>query len=108
GIYASFSKGDIPAILSQLAPKVEFHYEGTKKHVPFQGTTYRGPNEVGRFFSLINEHLDPPQAFEVRHIVAQGETVVALGYYKFRVRSTGKVFQSHFAHAFLLGPDGKI
>jgi ketosteroid isomerase-like protein len=40
-------------------------------------------------------------------VVAQGDTVVVLGQYTWRVKATGRCFTSDFAHAFHLA-DGKV
>ena len=42
-----------------------------------------------------------------REFVAQGDKVVSLGHYRWRVKSTGQEYSSDFAHVFTVS-DGKI
>lgn len=43
----------------------------------------------------------------IDHVVAEGDTVVLLGHYTWRVKATDRSFSSDFAHAFHLA-GGKI
>jgi ketosteroid isomerase-like protein len=45
--------------------------------------------------------------FEPREFIAQGDKVVSLGHYRWRVKTTGREFSSDFAHVFTVR-DGKI
>ncbi len=40
--------------------------------------------------------------FDPREYVCEGEQVVAIGHYRWKVRSTGKVFESNFVHIFTI------
>ena len=94
--YQHFQNGDIQGLLGLLSEDVEwtqFEIEG----VPFSGTR-RGPERVGEFFSLVFD-TEEPLHFEPREFVAQGEKVVALGDYAWRVKSTGREYESDFVHA---------
>jgi ketosteroid isomerase-like protein len=73
--------------------------------VPFRHT-YHGVEEVGDFFSALADSQEVQQ-FEPREFVSQGEKVVALGHYAWRVNSTGREFESDFAHVFIVR-DGKL
>lgn len=93
-IYAAFGKQDIPFILNALAEDVEWH-EPPAGEAPFQGT-YHGRDGVGRFFMGLAEAVDV-QAFEPREFYADGDTVVALGYYRFHAKKTGKTYDTGWA-----------
>ena len=72
----------------------------------------RGPGEytfrqqVADFFSKLAEMQDV-ERFEPQEFVAQGDVVVALGHYKWRVKSTSRSFESDWAHVFTIR-NGKV
>jgi uncharacterized protein len=70
------------------------------------GGAYHGVEEAGRFFSSLGDAQEP-RHFEPKEFVAQGEKVVALGHYAWHVESTGREWESDFAHVFSVR-DGKI
>jgi uncharacterized protein len=104
-LYAAFVKSDIPSILAALSPEARMHHAGSPETVPWGSRTHAGPEEWGRFFSELNETLEP-QGFEPEQYIAQGDRVVALGQYRFRVRATGRSFESYWAMAWTFR-DGK-
>ncbi len=102
--YRNFQNGDVQSVLGSLSEDIEWvvpQIEG----VPIGGT-YRGIEEVGQFFSGLGDAQEPRQ-FEPREFVSEGETVVALGHYAWHVNSTGREWESDFAHVFIVR-DGKI
>lgn len=94
GVYDAFAKGDIPAVLAVLSPDVDWtEAEG----FPYGGT-YIGPNAVlnGVFMRLGTEwegFAAIPDEF-----IDGGDTIVVLGKYSGKYRSTSKSFQAKFAH----------
>ena len=102
--YQHFKNGDIQGLLGLLSEDVEwtqFEIEG----VPFSGTR-RGPERVGEFFSQVFD-TEEVLHFEPRELVAQGDKVVALGNYAWRVKSTGREYETDFVHVFTVR-DGKV
>jgi ketosteroid isomerase-like protein len=102
--YQHFKNGDIQGLLGLLSEDVEwtqFEIEG----VPFSGTRRR-PERVGEFFSQVFD-TEEPLHFEPSEFVAQGEKVVALGHYAWRVKSTGREYETDFVHVFTVR-DGKV
>lgn len=103
GAYEAFARGDIPAVLAVLAPTVSWtEAEG----FPYGGT-YTGPDAVlkGVFMRLGTEWEGwsaVPDEF-----IAQGDTVVALGKYSGRFKTTGKRISVPFAHVWSL-ESGKV
>jgi uncharacterized protein len=97
-LYAAFVKGDVPSILAALAPEARMHHAGSPETVPWGSRPDTGVEEWSRFFSELNESFEP-EGFEPEHYISQGDTVVALGHYRFRVRATGKSFESQWAMA---------
>ena len=94
GVYDAFAKGDIPAVLDFLSPKIDWtEAEG----FPYGGT-YVGPQSVleGVFMRLGTEwegFAAVPDEF-----IDGGDTVVVLGKYSGTYKATGKSFQANFAH----------
>jgi ketosteroid isomerase-like protein len=103
-VFAAFGRGDLPAILAQLTDDVHWisHLESI---VPWSGD-YSGKANVPKFFGALGGSVDV-SAHPVHQLVAQGDTVVALGGVSFRVRSTGKTGQSSWVYVWKLR-DGRI
>ncbi len=95
--YDAFKTGNVPGLLSLLSEDIEWTLP-TIENVPFSGSR-RGRNKVGEFFAAIAEHQESLQ-FEPRDFVAQDDKVVALGHYAWRIKSTGRTFESDFVHVF--------
>lgn len=102
--YAAFGKKDIQTILNTLAENVEWTVPGPKVFPP--AGTYKGREQVKQFFSRVEESMDL-HTFEPREYVAQGDKVVALGYYAGRSKNTGRNYESHWSMVFTF-KDGKI
>jgi hypothetical protein len=102
--YEHFKAGNIQALLDLLSDDVEWQLPEIE-NVPFSGAR-RGREQVGQFFASVNEEQEALQ-FEPREVIAQGDTVVALGHYLWRVQSTGRTFESDWAHAFTVR-EGRI
>jgi uncharacterized protein len=101
--YQHFKNGDIQSVLGLLSEDVEwtlFEIEGA----PFSGTR-RGPERVSEFFSEVFD-TEEVLHFEPRELVAQGDKVVALGIYAWRVKSTGLEYETDFVHVFTVGSWG--
>jgi ketosteroid isomerase-like protein len=102
--YGSFRNGDIPAVLDSLSEDVQW-VTAEIKGVPVGGT-WRGREQVGQFFQTLSDVQEARQ-FEPREFIAQDDRVVALGHYAWHVESTGREWESDFAHVFTVR-DGKI
>ena len=103
--YAAFKRGDIPAILNTLSDDVVWFLPGQTSLVPVAGER-RGREEVGQFFAALDENQEVKE-FEPQEFIAQGEKVVVLGQYRWRVKSTGREFSSDWVHVFTVR-DGKV
>jgi uncharacterized protein len=102
--YGNFKSGDIEALLGQMSEDVDWRLPDTEG-VPFAGAR-RGRGQVAEFFSTLADAQDT-LAFEPREFVAQGDKVVALGQYKWRVKKSGREYGGDWAHVFTIR-DGKI
>ncbi len=102
--YEAVGRGDIPAVLDLLTDDVEWTMQGPSE-IPFTGTR-RGREAVGEFFSVLGENLEF-EHFEPREFIAQGDTVVVLGYERSLIKPTGRTIEHEWAHVYTLR-DGKI
>lgn len=104
-LYAAFSRGDIPAILSAFHPEIEW-WEA-ENFVYADKNPYRGPQAVlgGVFARLANEWdgfgAIPEEVFDA------GDAVIGCGHYTGKYRVTDQEVRAQFAHIFKF-KDGKI
>ncbi|MBI4884476.1 MAG: nuclear transport factor 2 family protein [Actinobacteria bacterium] len=103
-IYEAFGKGDIPYILAQLQSDVRW-VAYLDAHVPTAGD-WSGQAKVPGFFQAIGDNMDVV-AFTPGEFVSQGDTVVSMGDFDFKVRATGKSAKSHWIFVWKLR-DGKV
>ncbi|MGB0132598.1 nuclear transport factor 2 family protein [Dokdonella sp.] len=101
-VYASFAKGDIPAVLGALAPDIRWtEAEGG----PYGGISV-GPQAVlDNVFMKLGGEWDGFAAI-AHEFVANDDIVVALGEYSGTFKATGKSFKAPFAHVWRM-KDGK-
>ena len=103
--YAAFGRGDIPALLANVADDVVWKgVYGAGSHVPTAGER-RGTAAVAEFFKQVAANVTFSR-FEPKEFIATGDTVVALGHYA-ATTPIGKGFDSDFAMVFTLR-NGKI
>ena len=102
--YSNFKTGNINGILDLITDDVNWtlpQMEG----VPFSGTR-TGRASVGEFFQSVVSTQES-LSFEPRELIAEGDKVVALGSYQWRVKSNSREFGGDFAHVFTIR-DGKV
>jgi ketosteroid isomerase-like protein len=75
------------------------------ENVTFAGT-WRGREQVGRFFNTVAQAQDVIE-FAPEDFIAQGDRVVVLGRFSSRVKSTGRVSASAWAHVWTV-QDAKV
>ncbi|HEX8773906.1 MAG TPA: nuclear transport factor 2 family protein [Pyrinomonadaceae bacterium] len=102
--YDRFQSADIGALLGLLSDEVEWQLPDTE-NVPFSGKR-SGREAVGQFFQSLAESQDVLQ-FEPREFIAEGDKVVSLGQYRWRVKATGREYGGDWVHVFTIR-DGKI
>lgn len=101
-IYGAFQRGDIPFILAQLDPNVFWRQP---RSVPWGGD-YKGPEQVGSFFTKLNEIVETTN-FDVEDNIEAGNQVISYGYYGSKNRETGKTSNARFVFRWQF-QDGKI
>lgn len=103
-LYAAFGRGDLPFLLGGLTTDVEWVIHGPSS-VPYAGT-FRGHDEVGKFFSLLGGSLDF-HLFEPKKFVCENDTVVVFGSERVTARTTGREYENPWVHHWVLR-DGKV
>ena len=104
-MYAAFSRGDIPRLVSHCADEIVWHaVYGCGPQVPFSGER-RGKDAIVEFFRIVAE-TENFQTFEPREFIATGDAVVTLGHYT-ATTNVGKQFDGDFAMVFHLR-NGKV
>ena len=102
--YENFKTGNIAGVLDSVTDDVDWRLP-EMSGVGFGGRR-SGREEVAGFFSSLAEGQDTV-SFEPREFVAQGDKVVALGTYLWRVKKNGREYGGEWAHVFTVR-DGKI
>jgi hypothetical protein len=102
--YSNFKTGNIEGLLSLLSDDVKWELPEIE-NVPFGGKRAGRP-AVGEFFKIVSQS-EEALSFEPRESIAEGDKVVSLGRYEWRVKANGRKFASDFAHVFTIR-DGKI
>ena len=103
-LYAAFARGDIPAVLAAFAPNISWtDAEG----FPYGGT-YVGPDAVlQNVFARLGSEWTGYAAVP-HELIANTDTVVALGEYSGTYNATGKSFKAPFAHVWKFDGDRVI
>jgi uncharacterized protein len=101
-LYAAFGTGDLPGLLGTLDARIDWSVPGS---APWAGEG-RGHEHVQGFFQKFGGSASL-ETFEPRSFVADGDTVVVLGYEEGTVRATGRRWKAHFTHTFRVS-GGKV
>lgn len=104
-VYEAFAKGDVPAVLAAMDPKIEWN---EAENFPYADRNpYVGPNAVveGVFARLGSEWEYFKLALE--EILDAGESVVSRGRYDAVYKKTGVKISAQFVHVWRLR-DGKL
>ena len=98
GIYEAFGRGDIPAVLAALDPRVEW-WEA-ENFIYADGNPYVGPEAVLEgVFARIGGEWDG-FAVSPQEVLDAGETVIGRGYYSGAYKRNGASVRAQFAHLF--------
>ena len=105
-IYAAFGRGNIPAILTYLAPDVAWEYGMGPNDVPWLQPRH-GRAEVAKFFEAFGA-LDFHQ-FEPKTFLESGPLVVALIDVALTVKATGRrITEEHEVHLWHFNAAGQV
>jgi len=100
-VYAALATGDVPAVFASFAPTIHWtEAEG----FPYAGT-YIGPDAVlHNVFMKLGSEWDGYSVI-AQELIAEADTVVALGEYCGTYKATGKSFRAPFVHVWKLSRD---
>lgn len=102
--YAAFMAGDMPQLMNVYADDVE--WKGIdSEYIPFSGT-YHGKAGVAEYFAKMNA-CQEAQRFEPIEYLADGDKVVVYGISAWRVKATGRTYETPWAHI-ITARDGKV
>jgi ketosteroid isomerase-like protein len=107
-MYAAFGRGDVDAVLAELADGVEWISvsETPNPVVPWYGR-YQGKGEVPRFFKEIGSNVDVTE-FNLLSVTASDTDVMVAIRWGFTVRATGKNVVLPMQHWWSFDGDGKV
>ncbi len=103
-MYELFNSGDIGKLLEMYAEDVS--WETPKVENAPIGGKISGRENVAEFFIRLDES-EECLAFEQTEFITQGDKVVVLGHFAWRIKSTNKEYASDYVHIITVA-DGKI
>lgn len=103
-LYAAYGRGDMEAVLAELADDVDWAAEAASTSVPWYGR-YHGKSDVPRFFQAIVENVDISE-FDIRGLSSNATDVVATVHWTYTVKATGKTASMYMQHWFRFDGDG--
>ena len=103
--YAAFARGDMAAALANYADDIEWEMPGSADVVPYAGKR-RGLREVTQFYITFGASEEVEQ-MDLNDFIAAGDRVLAFGYYRGRVKATGRSYTKDFIHVVTVS-GGKI
>lgn len=105
GLYTAFGRGDVDAILAELADDIDWAAEAASTSVPWYGS-HRGKGEVPRFFEKIGSSVEVTE-FTPLSFASNETDVVATVRWAYTVNATGKSAAMYMQHWWRFA-DGKI
>jgi len=97
--YERFGAGDLEGFVNSLDPEIEWHVPAME-NVPFAGT-WRGREGVREFLRKLTESQEVVE-FRPEQFIAQDSTVIVLGRFVMRVKSTRTESASLWAHVWTI------
>ena len=95
-LYAAFGRGDLGAVVAELADDVDWAAESASTSVPWYGP-YHGKSDVPRFFQAILSTVDISE-FELVGLSSNDTDVVATIHWTYAVKATGKTASMYMQH----------
>jgi uncharacterized protein len=99
-IYSAFKAKDLSAILHLQAEDSEWSVAGPADKIPWASPRH-GPEGVADFLKVLGGLL-VAEVFEIRDYFETDDKVIALGYQKGFVRTTGVPYEFDFVHLWVL------
>ncbi len=95
-VYEAFGRGDVDALLVELADNVEWAAEAASTSAPWYGK-FNGKGEVPRFFKEIGSSVDVTEFTPLSFTSNDTEVIVAV-HWAFTVNATGKRAAMNMQH----------
>jgi uncharacterized protein len=95
-LYAAYGRGDLEAVLAELADDVDWAAEAASSSVPWYGK-YRGKAEVPQFFKEIGSSVEVTE-FTTVSFTSNETDVVATIHWTYTVNATGKSAAMYMQH----------
>jgi ketosteroid isomerase-like protein len=102
--YHNFQTGNIEGLVNQMSTDITWQLPEVEG-VPLSGTR-TGREGALDFFTTLARDQDV-LSFEPKEFVAQGDKVISLGSYAWRIKETGREYASDFVHIFTI-QDGVV
>ena len=94
--FEAFGRRDIDGLLQRLHEQIVWEpVLGAAPHVPMAGKRV-GKAAVAEFFRTLDQHVTFDR-FEPQQFIAQDDSVVTLGHYEGRAKTTGRTFAADWA-----------
>lgn len=93
--YEAFGRGDIPAVVADYAPDMEWH---SPKGTPGIGGVHRGPQAIVEGVFIPMSQLWENMTLNIQEYIDAGDRVIALGTLRATARETGKSDEMAIVH----------
>ena len=97
-LYEAYGRGDVDAVLAEVADDVDWAAEAASTSVPWYGS-YRGKDDVPRFFKEIGSNVEVTEFTPLSFTSNETDVIVAVRW-AYTVNATGK--RAGDAHAALV------
>ena len=104
-VYEAYGRGDVDAVLAELADNVDWSAEAASTSAPWYGKI-RGKGDVPRFFKEIGSSVDVTEFTPLSFTSNDTDVIVAV-HWAFTVNATGKRAAMNMQHWWRFA-DGKI
>jgi len=104
-VYGNFEAGNFEGVVNAFADNIRYHHQGPSASIPFAGV-WEGKAAVAEMLQTFGSTTEPVFV-EIKAFVAQGDRVVVLSRESYRVRATGKSYETEVAHIWTV-QDGKV
>ena len=104
-LYEAYGRGDVDAVLAELADNVDWAAEAASASAPWYGS-FRGKAEVPRFFKEIGSSIEVTEFTPLSFASNETDVMVTL-WWAYTVNATGKRAAMHMQHWWRFA-DGKI
>ena len=104
-VYEAYGRGDVEAVLAEVADDVDWAAEAASRSVPWYGS-YQGKGEVPRFFKEIGSNVEVTEFTPLSFTSNETDVIVAVQW-AYTVHATGKRAAMTMQHWWRFA-DGKI